>query len=82
MSGLRAVTKSYPLARTIVEESGEHVLVSTGELALDCIMRDLRERYADIEIKVAEPSVCLNETVIETSYIRCFAQTPNTRNKV
>ena len=81
VAGLRAVTKSYPLARTIVEESGEHVLVATGELALDCIMRDLRERYAGIEIKVSDPSVSLCETVKESSNIRCFTSTPNARNK-
>ena len=36
--GLRKISKSYPLARTKVEESGEHVVVGTGELYLDCAM--------------------------------------------
>lgn len=42
LAGLRKIQQSYPLARTRVEESGEHVIISTGELAMDCIMHDLR----------------------------------------
>ena len=42
LAGLRKIQQSYPLARTRVEESGEHVVMSTGELAMDCIMHDLR----------------------------------------
>ncbi|KAH8044604.1 GTPase [Aureococcus anophagefferens] len=55
--GLRKISKSYPLAQTKVEESGEHVVLGTGELYLDC-------------------------TVIETSSLKCFSETPNKRNKL
>jgi U5 small nuclear ribonucleoprotein component len=34
LDGLRKVSKSYPLLHTKVEESGEHVLLGTGELYL------------------------------------------------
>jgi len=70
------------MARTKVEESGEHVIYGTGELYLDCIMHDLRHMYSDIEIKVSDPAVSFNETVIETSSIKCFAETPNKKNKL
>ncbi len=40
------VTKSYPLCSTRVEESGEHTIFGTGEMYLDCLMKDLRELYA------------------------------------
>lgn len=50
--GLRKINKTYPLATTRVEESGEHVILGTGELYLDCIMHDLRKMYAEIDIKV------------------------------
>ncbi|RYY32014.1 hypothetical protein EON62_05925, partial [archaeon] len=42
LSGLRKLQKSYPLASTRVEESGEHVLIGTGELSMDALMHDLR----------------------------------------
>ncbi len=41
LDGLRKVNKSYPLLTTKVEESGEHVILGTGELYLDCVMHDL-----------------------------------------
>lgn len=48
LEGLRKVNKSYPLLGTKVEESGEHVVLGTGELYLDCVMHDLRNMYSEI----------------------------------
>ena len=31
-----------------VEESGEHVILGTGELYLDCVLHDLRKMYSEI----------------------------------
>jgi U5 small nuclear ribonucleoprotein component len=36
----------------------------------------------DIEVKVADPVVSFCETVVETSSLKCFAETPNHRNKI
>lgn len=82
LDGLRKVNKSYPLLTTRVEESGEHVVLGTGELYLDCVMHDLRKMYSEIDIKVADPVVAFCETVVETSSLKCFAETPNKRNKL
>ena len=48
------VNKSYPLLSNRVEESGEHVILGTGELYLDCVMHDLRKMYSEIDIKVGK----------------------------
>ena len=82
VEGLRKINKSYPLATTRVEESGEHTILGTGEMYLDCILKDLRELYSDIEIKLADPVVSFAETVVETSAVKCFAETPNKQNKL
>ncbi|XP_076812809.1 116 kDa U5 small nuclear ribonucleoprotein component-like [Clavelina lepadiformis] len=82
LDGLRKVNKSYPLLTTKVEESGEHVVLGTGELYLDCVMHDLRKIYAEIDIKVADPVVAFCETVVDTSSLKCFAETPNRKNKL
>ena len=76
------MNKSYPLLNTKVEESGEHVVLGTGELYLDCVMHDLRKLYSEIDIKVADPVVSFCETVVETSSLKCFAETPNKKNKI
>ncbi|KAI3957124.1 hypothetical protein MKW92_035581 [Papaver armeniacum] len=82
VEGLRKISKSYPLAITKVEESGEHTILGTGELYLDCIMKDLRELYSEVEVKVADPVVSFCETVVESSSRKCFAETPNKKNKI
>jgi len=82
VDGLRKCNKSYPALQTKVEESGEHVLLGTGELYLDCVLYDLRTTFAEIEVKVSDPSVPFSETVSDTSSIKCFAETSNKRNKI
>ncbi|CAG2112842.1 unnamed protein product, partial [Medioppia subpectinata] len=82
LEGLRKCNKSYLLLNTKVEESGEHVILGTGELYLDCVMHDLRKMYSEIDIKVADPVVSFCETVVETSSLKCFAETPNKKNKL
>jgi U5 small nuclear ribonucleoprotein component len=82
LDGLRKINKSYPLAHTKVEESGEHIILGTGELYLDCILYDLRHVFSEIELKVADPVVKFCETVVETSSLKCFAETPNNKNRL
>ncbi|CAI9102535.1 OLC1v1000818C1 [Oldenlandia corymbosa var. corymbosa] len=82
VEGLRKISKSYPLAITKVEESGKHTIQGTGELELDSIMKYLRELYSEVEVKVADPAVSFRETVVETSSMKCFAETPHKKNKI
>lgn len=82
LDGLRKINKSYPLVTTKVEESGEHVILGTGELYMDCVLHDLRRLYAEMEIKVSDPVTRFCETVVETSAIKCYAMTPNKKNKI
>ncbi len=42
---MAAAEVRFPLQ---VEESGEHVILGTGELYLDCVMHDLRKMYSEI----------------------------------
>ncbi|KAL5449637.1 hypothetical protein PMIN06_006765 [Paraphaeosphaeria minitans] len=82
LDGLRKINKSYPLITTKVEESGEHIILGTGELYMDCVLHDLRRLYADMEIKVSDPVTRFCETVVEMSAIKCYALTPNKKNKI
>ncbi|KAI6190938.1 Tr-type G domain-containing protein [Aphelenchoides bicaudatus] len=70
LDSLRKVNKSYPLLTTRVEESGEHVILGTGELYLDSVMHDIRKVYASARLLLRLPT------------LKCFAQTPNQRNKL
>ncbi len=79
-NGLRCVSKSYPLLETRVEESGEHVIMGTGELYLDCVMHDLRHMYTGIEVRVSEPAVSFSETIETSSAVQTSGTTPDQRN--
>lgn len=39
-------------------------------------------RFLILDIKVADPVVSFCETVVETSSLKCFAETPNKKNKI
>ncbi|UOH80949.1 hypothetical protein LQV05_003610 [Cryptococcus neoformans] len=82
LDGLRKVNKSYPLVTTKVEESGEHIILGTGELYMDSVLHDLRKLFSEIEIKVSDPVTKFCETVVETSALKCYAETPNKKNKL
>ncbi|KAJ3049957.1 U5 small nuclear ribonucleoprotein component [Rhizophlyctis rosea] len=82
LDGLRKVNKSYSILQTKVEESGEHIVLGTGEMYLDCVLHDLRRLYSEIDIKVADPVVRFCETVVDTSTLKCFAESQNKKNKI
>ncbi|EEY17627.1 116 kDa U5 small nuclear ribonucleoprotein component [Verticillium alfalfae VaMs.102] len=82
LDGLRKIQKSYPLIVTKVEESGEHIVLGTGELYMDCVLHDLRRLYADMEIKISDPVTRFCETVVEQSATKCYAITPNKKNRI
>ncbi len=87
VAALRVVCKSYPLLRSRVEESGEHVLLGTGEMHLDCALHDLRSVHeatvsGGIEIKLSDPVVSFCETVSQSSSFQCTTETPNGKNRI
>ncbi|PKS12786.1 hypothetical protein jhhlp_000997 [Lomentospora prolificans] len=82
LDGLRKIKKSYPLVDTRVEDSGEHVIVGTGELYMDCVLHDLRKLYSDMEVKVSDPVTGFCETVVEQSMTKCLGVSPNKKNRI
>ena len=83
VEALRRVDRSYPQLQTKVEETGEHVIIGTGELYLDCALHDLRKLYGGdrlLEIKLSDPVVVFNETCSEPSQFQCSAASPNKQN--
>ena len=82
VDGLRKINQSYPASKTKVEESGENIIMGTGELYFDNILNDLRNIYSDIEIKVSDPVVNFKETILETSSFKCSSSSLNNKNKI
>ncbi len=62
--GIKLLEQSDPCAQYEVLESGEHVILTAGELHLERCIKDLRERYARCEIQVGVPIVPYRETIV------------------
>ncbi|RKP40315.1 hypothetical protein BJ085DRAFT_18730 [Dimargaris cristalligena] len=61
--GLKLLNQSDPCVEVYLQETGEHVIATAGELHLERCLTDLRERFARIEIHVSPPLVPFRETV-------------------
>lgn len=49
---------------------------------MDCVVRDLREAYGKVKVKVSGPFVPFAETTSETSALQYYAETPSGENKI
>ena len=67
--GMKLLEQSDPCAQYEVLESGEHVILTAGELHLERCLKDLRERFAKCEIQAGEPIVPYRETIVSTAEI-------------
>ena len=68
VDGLRLLSQADPSVEVYVQDSGEHILATTGELHLERCMTDLRERFAQIEIEHSEPIVPFREAIAGKSH--------------
>uniref|UniRef100_A0A8B9JX07 Elongation factor-like 1 n=1 Tax=Astyanax mexicanus TaxID=7994 RepID=A0A8B9JX07_ASTMX len=62
--GMRLLNQADPCAEVLIQETGEHVLVTAGEVHLQRCLDDLRERFAKIEISASKPIIPFRETII------------------
>ncbi|XP_052003720.1 elongation factor-like GTPase 1 [Xyrauchen texanus] len=62
--GMRLLNQADPCAEVLIQETGEHVLVTAGEMHLQRCLDDLRERFAKIEISASKPIIPFRETVV------------------
>ncbi|KAK7208351.1 P-loop containing nucleoside triphosphate hydrolase protein [Myxozyma melibiosi] len=65
--GLKLLNQADPCVQIIVQENGEHVILTAGELHLERCLKDLRERFAGIEIHSSKPIVPYRESIVRTS---------------
>ncbi|KAL1864401.1 hypothetical protein VTK73DRAFT_5900 [Phialemonium thermophilum] len=68
--GLRLLVQSDPCAEYEHFASGEHVLLTAGELHLERCLTDLKERFARCEIQAGAPIVPFRETIVRAEEMR------------
>ncbi|KAK9446735.1 P-loop containing nucleoside triphosphate hydrolase protein [Limtongia smithiae] len=62
--GLRLLNQADPCVQIVLQENGEHVILTAGELHLERCLKDLRERFAGVEIHASEPIVPYRESIV------------------
>ncbi|KAG7088583.1 hypothetical protein E1B28_012560 [Marasmius oreades] len=65
LAGMKLLSQSDPCVETFQQQTGEHVIVTAGELHLERCLKDLRERFARTEIHVSKPIVPFRETAVK-----------------
>ncbi|CCD25641.1 GTPase RIA1 NDAI_0F03230 [Naumovozyma dairenensis CBS 421] len=65
--GLKLLNLADPCIETYMTDTGEHILCTAGELHLERCLKDLKERFAGIEISHSEPAIPYRETFLSTS---------------
>ncbi|KAI1171369.1 P-loop containing nucleoside triphosphate hydrolase protein [Nemania sp. FL0916] len=70
ISGLKLLVQSDPCAEYEQFHSGEHVLLTAGELHLERCLTDLKDRFARCDIQAGEPIVPYRETIVRAEEMR------------
>lgn len=70
IEGLKLLVQSDPCAEYEQFGSGEHVLLTAGELHLERCLTDLKERFARCDIQAGAPIVPCRETIVRAEEMR------------
>ncbi|GBE84885.1 Ribosome assembly protein [Sparassis crispa] len=65
--GLKLLSQADPCVETYQQQTGEHVILAAGELHLERCLKDLRERFAQVEIHASKPIVPFRETAMRAA---------------
>ena len=63
-AGLELLNKADPQVEVGMTDSGEYIISTAGEVHAERCIRDLSDKYSQIEMKVSEPIVSFRETII------------------
>ncbi|XP_077173995.1 elongation factor-like GTPase 1 [Paroedura picta] len=61
--GMKLLNQADPCVQVLIQETGEHVLITAGEVHLQRCLDDLKERFAGVEISVSKPIIPFRETI-------------------
>lgn len=65
VAGMKLLAQADPCVETFQQQTGEHVILTAGELHLERCLKDLRERFARVEIQASKPIVPFRETAVK-----------------
>ncbi|KAJ1674139.1 translation elongation factor 2 [Spiromyces aspiralis] len=74
---LKRLSESDSCTQCYTSESGEHIIVGTGEPHLEIHPKGLKEDHAEVPTKVGDPVVAHHETVQSESSTACLSESLN-----
>ncbi|GHJ88682.1 hypothetical protein NliqN6_5084 [Naganishia liquefaciens] len=81
VEGLRLLNQADPCVEVLVQETGEHVILTAGELHLERCLKDLRERFAKCAITASEAIVPFRETAVKQADMMASRSTLDARGR-
>ncbi|XP_048419024.1 elongation factor-like GTPase 1 isoform X2 [Stegostoma tigrinum] len=82
VKGMKLLNQADPCVEVLVQETGEHVLITAGEVHLQRCLDDLRERFAKVEISSSAPIVPFRETIIRPPKVDMVNEDIGTQQKI
>lgn len=80
-TALAVLSALFPALQTKSEENGQFELLAMGELYLDTVIFELKQRYTG-KLKVGQPLPLFQETVSSRSTIDCACTSPNGKFRI
>ncbi|KAG8836477.1 Cytoplasmic GTPase/eEF2-like protein (ribosomal biogenesis) [Serendipita sp. 400] len=65
IKGLKLLSQADPFVEVFQQQTGEWVILGAGELHLERCLKDLRERFAKVDIQASNPIVPFRETAVK-----------------
>lgn len=63
--GLKLLNQADPCVEIVVQENGEHILCTAGEVHLQRCVEDLVNLFAKCEVNVSQPLIPFKETIVK-----------------
>lgn len=80
--GMKLLNQADPCVEVMVQETGEHILSTAGEVHLQKCLDDLRDQYSRVELNVSAPIIPFRETVISPPKIDMVNEAISSENEV
>ncbi|XP_044577026.1 elongation factor-like GTPase 1 isoform X2 [Cotesia glomerata] len=81
IDGLKLLNQADCCAEVHIQETGEYVLNTAGEVHLERCLDDLKQRYAKVDITVSEPIIPFRETVVPPPIVDMVNETIENKAK-
>ncbi|MEE6503277.1 hypothetical protein FKM82_004787 [Ascaphus truei] len=82
VKGMKLLNQADPCVEVLIQETGEHVLITAGEVHLQRCLDDLRHRFAKIEISASAPIIPFRETIIRPPKVDMVNEDMGRQHKV